>query len=573
MVSIRPTYVLSAFIFLLSACGNDSAIDAPQAAAPTTIEPTALDYDAIEATFRERVATLSADDMEGRSPASPGEERAVAYLVETYKEAGLTSPPGLDYVQEVPLVGVTPSEASALSIRAATGSLEFEFGRDAMFWSKRLVEQNAIADSPLVYVGYGIVAPEYQWNDYEGLDVQGKTVVVLVNDPGFATRDDDLFNGYAMTYYGRWTYKYEEAARQGAAGAIIVHESEAAGYPWQVVAGSWNGEQFDLVAADRNMGRANIEGWISRGAAQQLFELAGMRYEDMRDKAAQRDFSPVALDLTASASVRSDIAESKSLNVIGYIPGSRYPDEYIVYSAHWDHLGMRPATELNLANPDETDRIFNGAKDNASGVAMMLGIADVFGAQSTPPERSIVFLAVTAEESGLLGSAWYGESPVFPLEKTAANLNLDSPTLLGPTSDITVIGFGSSELETILARHAAAQGRALVQEPTPEKGFFYRSDHFNFSKRGVPALYAKGGIEHREQGAQFGAAWEADYIANRYHKVADEYDENWDIRGVIEDLELYYRVGAELAFSRDWPAWNDGNEFKAIREASAAARR
>lgn len=568
MAAIRISNLVVCSVLLLAGCAERDNTSATAAAEPAV---GGLDAAAAQQAFRERVAALADDRMEGRSPASTGEARTLEYLEKAYRDAGLVAPPGGDFRQAVPLVGVTPVSTSDLTIAGDEGSEVFAIGEDAMVWTKQLVDATSIDDSDVVYVGYGIVAPEYDWNDYAAVDVRGKTVIVLVNDPGFATRDPELFNGFAMTYYGRWTYKYEEAARQGAAAAIIVHESEAAGYPWQVVAGSWGGEQFDLVAADRNMSRARIEGWISRTGGQRLFAMAGLNYEEQRDAASQRGFQALTLPLKASAAVENTIAESESYNMVGIIPGSTHPDEYIVYSAHWDHLGVLPANERNFAQPD-ADRIFNGAKDNAAGVAMMLGVADAFANAKTQPERTIVFLAVTAEESGLLGSAWYGANPVFPLARTVANLNLDAPTLLGPTNDITVIGYGSSELEEILARYAERQGRSLQQEPTPEKGFFYRSDHFNFSKRGVPALYAKGGIDHRERGTEYGSAWEADYVARRYHKVADEYDPDWDLTGIVEDMELFYQVGAELASSRGWPEWYDGNEFKAIRDASAAER-
>ncbi|MEM8982711.1 MAG: M28 family metallopeptidase [Pseudomonadota bacterium] len=561
MASIRVVYLFA--LVWLAACS-----------VPPTTTSTDREFDREVAlgVFSEHVAALSADRMQGRSPASVGEQRTLDYLTAAYREVGLSPVPELGFLQSVPLVGITPSSTSALSIRGDHANFEFAYRRDAMLWTKRLVAASSIDDSPLVFAGYGIVAPEYDWNDYAGLDVSGKTVVVLVNDPGFATRDESLFNGYAMTYYGRWTYKYEEAARQGAAGILIVHENEAAGYPWQVVAGSWAGESFDLVAPDRNMGRASIEGWLSLDAAQRLFAAAGLDYEEQRDRASTRGFKAVDLTLTASATVTNEIAESESYNAIGYLPGSRYPDEYIVYTAHWDHLGMSATTEpRNFAANSSSDTIFNGAKDNAAGVAMMLSLARAFAA-GEPPERSVVFLAVTAEESGLLGSAWYAAEPVFPLETTVANINIDAPTLLGPTRDVTVVGFGNSELQELLATFANRQGRELRREPTPEKGFFYRSDHFNFAKRGVPALYAKGGIDHRERGVDYGSAWEADYVANRYHKVGDEYDANWDLRGVAEDIELYYQVGASLAGSRDWPDWYPGNEFKAARDASADSR-
>ncbi len=536
-------------LFLITACASNAG-------------PNQNHSLALEAPFRERVQALSADRMEGRSPSSLGEARTVAYLTEEYRRIGLQPANGQSFSQPVPLVSVTAENITPLEINGPDSSKSLAFGEDMMVWTKRLTSKIELSGSELVFAGYGIVAPEHDWNDYAGLDVKGKTVVVLVNDPGFATQDSDVFNGNTMTYYGRWTYKYEEAAKQGASGILIVHETAAAGYPWQVVTGGWTGEQFDLVAADKNMSRVRVEGWLSQDAATEVFAMAGQSYADLRDAAKVPGFKAVPLGLDAAVSFTNSIRQSESQNVVGYLPGSERPDEYIVYSAHWDHLGLAPEGE---------DRIFNGAKDNAAGTAMMLGIAEEF-AKGKRPERSVVFLAVTAEESGLLGSAWYGSNPLFPLEKTVANINIDAPTLIGPTNDVVLVGKGSSELEDILEKLAKEQDRVLVQEPTPEKGFFYRSDHFNFSKRGVPVIYAKGGTDHREKGSEYGLAWDREYVSQRYHKVSDEYDPNWDLRGLVEDLQLLHRLGSKLANSKGWPNWYKGNEFRAIRDASSDQR-
>jgi Zn-dependent M28 family amino/carboxypeptidase len=413
-------------------------------------------------------------------------------------------------------------------------------------------------------VGYGIVAPEYDWNDYAGMDVRGKTVVMLVNDPGFASRDPALFNGTAMTYYGRWTYKYEEAARQGAAGALIVHETAAAGYPWDVVTGSWAGPQFDLGAADRNLHRTVIEGWLSREAAGEVFKRAGLDLDALARAAAQPGFRARPMDMSISVGVTNSISRSESRNVVGRIEGATHPEETIAYMAHWDHLGMDQALD--------GDQIFNGAVDNASGLAGLLELARVFG-RTARPERSLVFLALTAEESGLLGSQYYAEQPLYPLATTVAAFNMDGLNVDGPTHDVVVVGHGSSELEEYLAAAVAEQGRVIVAEPTPEKGFFYRSDHFNFASQGVPVLYAKSGVDHATGGVTYGRrkAWE--YAALRYHKVSDEFDPEWDLRGAVEDLTLLYRVGLQLANSRAFPNWYPGNEFRALRDSSAALRR
>lgn len=527
-----------------------------------TDDPAAGEITAEE--FAAHVRTLASDEFGGRAPGSEGEARTVAYLEKQFRAIGLAPANGDSYRQEVPLVSITAENVSPLTVRGGEDTLELRYGEDMMVWTKRVVEGVGLEDSELVFVGYGIVAPEYEWDDYRGLDVAGKTVVILVNDPGFATQDETLFNGNAMTYYGRWTYKYEEAARQGAAAALIVHETEAAGYPWLVVSGSWSGEQFDLVTADGNMGRVEVEGWLSEAAATRLLAAAGQDYAALRARAAQRDFEALPLGLEAAVSFDNTLSKSDSYNVAGVLRGRERPEETVIYGAHWDHLGV--------ARSMLEDRIYNGATDNASGIAALLEIAQAFAALEPAPARSVVFLAFTAEESGLLGSAWYVSHPLFPLAETVANINMDAMTLLGPTEDVTVIGYGNSELERYLERAAAAQGRRLEPEPTPEKGFFYRSDHFNFAKRGVPALYAKGGVVHRERGRDYGLAWNRDYVENRYHKVSDEYDPQWDLRGVVEDVQMLYRVGRELAQGEDWPNWHAGNEFRAARDASAAAR-
>ena len=510
--------------------------------------------------FRGHLEALSSDRFGGRAPASPGEILTLNYLTEAFQAAGLESGNGDSWYQEVPLVAVTAEEVTPLVI----GDMEpMNYREEMVVWTKRLSEEAALQDSELVFVGYGIVAPEYEWNDYEGVDIQGKTAVMLVNDPGFATQDKDFFNGNAMTYYGRWTYKFEEAARQGAAGAIIIHETKAAGYPWEVVTGSWSGPQFDLVAEDGNFGRVAIEGWIRQDQAIKLFEAAGLDPAEMMGKASSPVFEAHSLGLHASVRVRNSLSESDSKNVVGRIEGAQYPEETILYMAHWDHLGTDPTLE--------GDQIFNGSVDNATGIAGLLELARVFG-QGPQPARSVVFLAVTAEESGLLGSRYYAENPVYDLATTVAGFNLDGMNVYGPTEDVVVIGYGSSELEDYLAKVANAQGRKIVQEPTPEKGFFYRSDHFNFSKKGVPVLYAESGNRHREKGEAYGRRMAWEYTALRYHKVADEYDPEWDLRGAVEDLELVYDIGDELANSRDFPNWYEGTEFRGIRDESQAIR-
>ncbi len=557
-----------------AACGGQAPDEGPPAAEPSAAAAAAAAgadaaagdaFAAIDAAdFAEHVEVLASDEFQGRAPGGEGERNTVDYLTAEFRAAGLQPANGERYRQTVPLVSVTAEEVTPLEIGGGDETLSFRYQQEMMVWTKRYEEAESLADSEMVFVGYGIVAPEYDWNDYEGLDVEGKTVVMLVNDPGFASSDPELFNGRAMTYYGRWTYKYEEAARQGAAGALIVHETEAAGYPWLVVSGSWSGEQFGLDLGDGAPPRVAIEGWLTGEAARSVFSAAGVDFDEAVSAAAARDFEAQPLGLQASVAVENSLASMESPNVVGMLPGAEHPDEYIVYTAHWDHLGV--------ARSVLEDRIYNGAVDNATGVAGMLEIAEAFAALEPGPARSVVFLAVTAEESGLLGSAWYASHPLFPLERTVANINLDAMSLVGPSHDITVIGYGNSELDDYAARAARAQGRHLEREPTPEKGFFYRSDHFSFAKRGVPALYLRGGVDHREKGMEYGLAWNRAWVSEHYHKVSDEYREDWDLRGVVEDVELLFAVGRALAGTRDWPNWAEGNEFRATRDASAAAR-
>lgn len=509
--------------------------------------------------YERHIATLASDEFEGRKPATAGERKTIDYLVSQFKALGLSPGNGDSFLQQVPVVEITAGSDAALSL----GEARLQYGEDMVIWTKRLVPEASLADSPLVFVGHGVVAPEYGWNDYAGIDMRGKTAVILINDPGFATDDATLFRGRAMTYYGRWTYKFEEAARQGAAAAIIVHDDRPAAYPWSTVQTSWMGPQLDTVAADGNAGRPAIEGWITRGAADALFRANDRSYEKLLRAASQRGFKPVELAQRAAGSVRNLIRRSTSPNVIAILPGTERPDEYIFYMAHWDHLGK------SLARGG--DNIFNGALDNATGTSGLLTVARAFVDSRRRPKRSIVFLAVTLEESGLLGSAYYVKNPIFPPAKTVAALNMDGISWGGPTRDVTVVGFGASELERYLERAAAKQDRVLREEPTPENGFFYRSDHFNFAKAGVPALYIKLGVEDRERGVEWAQAQVAEWTLKHYHKPSDEYRPGLDLRGGLQDIELMYEVGVRLAGERGFPNWNPKSEFRAARDRSRAA--
>jgi Zn-dependent M28 family amino/carboxypeptidase len=512
--------------------------------------------------LRADVVTLSSDEFEGRAPASRGEEKTVEYLKTEFEKLGLEPGNGDSYYQEVPLVSITADPNTNLLVRGNGSAHRFSYGDEIMVWTKRVVPSSAISNSEMVFVGYGTVAPEYGWNDYEGLDVRGKTVVMLVNDPGFATQDTALFNGNAMTYYGRWTYKFEEAARQGAAAALIVHETEPASYPWGTVRNSWSGPQFGLVAEDNNMSRAAVEGWVTVEAAREIFQQAGVSYDSLKALAAQRDFAAMPLGLTASLSLRNTIEQSTSRNVLAVVPGSIRPDEYFVYMAHWDHFGIDPSLE--------GDQIFNGALDNATGTAGLLELAEAFMSLEQRPARSILFLAVTAEEQGLLGSQYYATHPVYPLEKTVAALNMDALNILGPMNDVTVIGYGNSELDDYLADAAAEQGRIVTPDAEPEAGYYYRSDHFSFAKVGVPALYAGEGTDQVEHGKEWTQEKRDEYRANNYHKPSDEYSPDWDLRGAVQDLRLYFRIGRRIANESTFPNWSEGTEFKAKRDSMMA---
>jgi len=522
-----------------------------------------------EAALVQRIIELSSDTYEGRAPASSGGIAAGQWIADEMARIGL-EPAGDDgtYFQAVPLSrSALDTESSSFTIANANGDdVALSFGTDVVYWTKKLDANLSFDDSELVFVGYGSVAPEYDWDDYAGLDVVGKTVVMLVNDPGYASGDADLFNGTAMTYYGRWTYKYEEAGRQGAAGVIIVHETEPASYPWAVVQGSWTGDQFDLVRPDGGANRAALEGWVSHEAAGRLFAAAGLNYEELKAAASQPGFAPVPMTgLTASAVVRSDLETLNSRNIAGVLPGSERPDEYVLMTAHWDHLGMRDVEAGE-------DGIFNGAVDNATGVAGVLEIIDTLARADTPPARSVLVLAVTAEESGLLGSEYFGESPLVPLRDIVAGLNIDAMLPMGRARDIVVVGYGASELEDILARHAANMDKVLRPDPHASAGYFYRSDHISLSKRGVPMIYADGGEDLRDGGSAAGAAAAAEYRDERYHKPADEYDaETWNMSGIIEDLTVFRNFVDDIANSSEWPNWYDGNEFRALRDAQRAA--
>lgn len=554
-------HIAVSFRILLVAAAGAAVALAGCRAADQALERAAGAID--EASYRAYIAGLSADDLEGRAPGTPGEERTVEYLEQQFLELGLQPAAGGNFRQDVPLVEITALEPR-LSFHRGAGGMTLAYGDEMVIGTRRVQPESSIADSEVVFVGYGIVAPEYNWNDYAGLDMRGKTALILVNDPGFVTGEEALFRGKAMTYHGRWTYKYEEAARQGAAAAIIVHDTLPAAYDWGVVRNGWTGPQLYAESPDGNAGRAALEGWITKDRARQLAELAGQDLDALSAAAVQRGFKPVPLGVTANGGVKNSIRRTRSPNLAAVMPGKERPDEYVIYIAHWDHLGV--------AESGEGDRIYNGAVDNATGVGAILAIARGFRELLPGPGRSVMFMAVTAEESGLIGSEHYAAHPLVPLEKTAAVINIDALYPIGRARDVEVIGFGASQLEDLLAAAAKAQGRTLTADRKPEAGYFYRSDHFNFAKAGVPALYIKSGAVLREGGEAAGVAWQEKYVAERYHKPDDEYQPSWDVGGSIEDLRLLFEVGARVANSGTWPEWREGNEFKAARDASAASR-
>jgi Zn-dependent M28 family amino/carboxypeptidase len=515
------------------------------------------------------IAELSSDRYEGRGPGTPGEELSVAYITEQFKSLGLApgNPDGT-YVQNVPLVGFRAKPTA--SFTTAKGVTELAFPADYVAITRRNVEHVAV-DAPLVFVGYGVVAPEFKWDDFKGVDVKGKAIVMLVNDPPVASMDDPsklddhVFGGRAMTYYGRWTYKYEIAAQKGAAAAILIHETGPAGYPYEVVSGSWSRENFDIVTPDGNAGRAAVESWINEKVARDLFAASGADFDTLKKAANSRSFEPVELaGSQVHFALDNTLRTIQSRNVVARLVGGdeRVNAEHIVYSAHWDHLGR-----------DESlpgDQIYNGAEDNASGIAGLLELAQAFKTLEPKPARSILFLAVTAEEKGLLGSKYYAANPLYPLNKTLADINIDGLNLWGKARDIASIGLGNSTLHDVLAKEAAVQGRVVVGDSEPEKGAFYRSDHFEFAKRGVPALHFAGSTDYIDRPAGWGKLKSDEYTAHRYHKPADEIQPDWNLAGAVDDLRLFFKLGLDLSAATEWPRWADGAEFKAVRDASLA---
>ncbi|MEI8621527.1 M28 family metallopeptidase [Pseudoalteromonas sp. B129b] len=521
--------------------------------ATTSITPTDVTngYNSIQADeLAKHVKVLASDEFGGRAPSSPGEKLTLDYLTAQFKALGLEPGNGDSYLQEVPLVSLEADANMVLTI----GGKDYQYKKDMVMGSSRISAQEGIENSELVFVGYGVNAPEYNWNDYEGLDVKGKTVVMLVNDPGFATKNPALFTGDAMTYYGRWTYKYEEASRQGAAGAIIIHETAPASYPWSVVENSWSGEQFGFQKENNNMDRVGVEGWVTTDVAKELFTKAGLDFDTAKENAAKGAYHVDMGDLTASVNVKNTIKKSVSYNFIATLPGSEQPDEHVIYSAHWDHLGT-----------DKTrkgDQIYNGAHDNATGTAGLIEVAEAFTKLPKHPSRSMTFLAVTAEEQGLLGSKYYAANLVIAANKTVANINMDSLNLLGKVKDMNVVGIGKSQMDEFLATAAKEQGRTISGDPKPSSGGYYRSDHFAFANMGIPAMYAGGGtVAADEETANYRKRMSL-VLRGCYHQPCDRYRDEWDLSGAVQDLQLFYKVGFDISEQEQWPTWNASSEFQ-----------
>ncbi|MBA6349151.1 M28 family metallopeptidase [Colwellia sp. BRX8-9] len=530
---------------LVSGCGKESNVS------KNTEVDVAASYQSInKEQLIEHIKVLASDEFEGRAPSSKGEALTLDYLTKQLTAIGFKPGNGNSFLQAVPMVSIEASPDMTLSI----GDKDYQYGTDMVMGSARISNLEQLKDSELVFVGYGINAPEYNWNDYQDLDVKGKTVVILVNDPGFATQDAELFNGNAMTYYGRWTYKYEEASRQGAEGAIIIHETAPASYDWSVVEHSWSGPQFGFVREDKNKDRVAVEGWINSDVAKELFTQAGVNFEQAKVEAAKGSYHLDMGDLTASVTVNNTVKESVSYNFIATLPGSVKPDEHILYTAHWDHLGK----DTSLIG----DQIYNGAVDNASGTGALIEVAEAFAKLPVAPARSITIMAVTAEEQGLLGSKFYAANPIIPAAKTVANINMDALGVNGRSSDVSVYGLGQSELDNFLSDAAKKQNRTIAGDPRPAAGIYYRSDHFAFANIGIPALYAKTGETAVDEATKVLRTQLKESLGKCYHNLCDEYNDTWDLSGAEEDMQAFFDIGYQLSKENVWPQWSKTSEFK-----------
>jgi Zn-dependent M28 family amino/carboxypeptidase len=522
--------------------------------------PPSTDID--DTAFGDYVRVLASDDFLGRKPGTAGADKTVGYLVENFRKIGLKPGNGKSYVQSVPLVQITAAADAKLAVIGADGTRNLAYGKDMVIWTKRAVPEVQVARSELVFVGYGIVAPEYSWNDYADLDVHGKTVIVLADDPGYASKDPTLFKGDAMTEYGRLAYKVEEAARQGAQGVLLIHDAAALGFGWGAIQSTWTGAQFELPAADGYAGRAAIEGWLQNDAARALFGAAGINFEKTAAAAAHPGFKGLPLGLSITAAIRNTLRSFDSQNVIALWPG-RSAREFVMYTAHWDSLGMDAARQGR--------NIYHGAVDDATGVAGLLSLAQSFKHTDPRPERSIAFLATTASEPDLLGSQYYLENPVLPLRQTAAVINVDMLINGGRSRDVSILGFGNTDLEDAARGEALLQGRAAHPDPNPQLGLYFRSDSYSFAHRGVPVLYTQAGIDSAARGPVWGKAQIDDYFAHRYRQTGDLYSADWDVSGAVTDLNLDYHVGLRIANTKRFPRWYPNSEFRAPHRANSSA--
>uniref|UniRef100_UPI004047BF08 M28 family metallopeptidase n=1 Tax=Algoriphagus sp. TaxID=1872435 RepID=UPI004047BF08 len=534
---------LAAIAILLVGCGDQSKSYQFQVA---DLEPNLI--------------RLSSDEFLGRMPFTAGEEMTTQFLESKFKEMGLELGNGESYFQEVPMVSIVSRPQQTIAFEGPQGAIQGAGLNDFVLWTQRTDSLVRIQDAEVVFAGFGIVAPEYEWDDYKNLDVKGKIVVVLINDPGFGSDDPTFFKGNTMTYYGRWTYKYEEAARQGALGCLIVHNTIPAGYGFNVIQNSWNASKLYLDDRGQEAYKLGFEGWITLPFAKQLFDKMGKNDSEILQKARKIDFQGFTTEMVLNTSIAVEATYNVSKNVVAKITGKKAPEEVVVYTAHWDHLGIGKADETG-------DSIYNGALDNASGTAALLALAKAFKTDAQP-DRTVVFLSVTAEEQGLWGSAYYAQQPIYPKEKTVANINMDGINPYGKMKDVSVIGVGQSEMEDLLDEELKKLGRYAAPEPNPVAGYYFRSDHFNFAKIGIPALYFGTGIDHVEKGKEYGKQLQDEYTAVYYHKPADSYDpKRWNLDGAVDDVQLLYQVGRNLANSARWPGWKEGSEFKAIRDS------
>lgn len=509
--------------------------------------------------LKAKISVLASDDFRGRAPSTIGEEKTIAYLAEQFKQAGLKPANNGSYFQEVSLIKLTADKSMILDINGGKSKVSLKYSDDFIGSTPKATDFIKIDNSDIIFVGYGINSPENNWNDYAGLDVKGKTVLMLVNDPGYATSDSTLFTGKAMTYFGRWTYKYEEAAREGAKAAIIIHETGAAGYPWAVVQNSWSGPQFYLEDNDISKSDLQFKAWVTTESAKSIFESAGLDYNQLTLAATKRGFKPVDMNLKASVQFKNKAEHTKSNNVAAVWPGTDRSEEYIIYTAHWDHFGVNSAFK--------EDSIFNGAVDNATGTAALIEIARAFTRLPEKQNRSILFLSVTCEEQGLLGSEFYVQHPLFPLAKTVGVINMDALNIFGKTKDMTIVGFGNSQLDKYAVAVLKKYNRYASPDPAPEKGGYFRSDHFSFAKAGVPSLYLSDGVDNVEHGKEWGLARSEKWIMENYHKPSDNYEpDKWNFDGMIEDIRVYFEVGYDLSTSKEFPEWNPGFPFKSLRD-------